>query len=222
MQAEPTERAAEPETMRRAGRPPLLSDPARRRRLLDAAEREFLQNGYAATTVGAIAVTAGMSKRTLYQVFPSKLALFDALLRDRFYHLPIPPDCREHSQEERLFRLMLAIASILLHPDRTALVRLIIADSQVSPELLTAFERLEIGRGLNEIEGWIKQEVEQEALVVDDVPEAARLLFGMTVSQPVLSSLIKAPRSDAASTEDRTRLAVRIFLHGLRPAARTG
>lgn len=217
MQTGPHETVAVQETMLRVGRPPLLSNPVRRQRLLEAAEQEFLKNGYAATTVGAIAAAAGMSKRTLYQLFASKQAMFDALLCNRFYQLPVPPECEGDSQEKRLSDLVLSIAAILLHPDRTALVRLIIADAHVSPELLTAFERLEIGRDLTELEDWIGREVWQGRLLVDNVPEAARLLFGMTVAGPILSNLIKAPRTDCASNEERIRLAVRIFLHGLQP-----
>ncbi len=49
-------------------------------RLLDAALVEFSANGYTAATVEAIARRAGLSKSGFYAHFPSKEAVFEALL----------------------------------------------------------------------------------------------------------------------------------------------
>jgi AcrR family transcriptional regulator len=62
--------------------------PPRRRRgelrvasLLDAAAAAFAQNGYEAATMSEIAARAGAAIGSLYQFFPSKEALAEALLR---------------------------------------------------------------------------------------------------------------------------------------------
>ena len=54
---------------------------ARRTRelLMDAAERQFLEAGYAATTVGAIAAEAGVSVETVYKSFGGKSGLVRAI-----------------------------------------------------------------------------------------------------------------------------------------------
>jgi AcrR family transcriptional regulator len=54
---------------------------ARRARevLLDAAQRRFLDDGYAATTVAAIAAEAGVSVETVYKSFGSKSGLVRAI-----------------------------------------------------------------------------------------------------------------------------------------------
>jgi AcrR family transcriptional regulator len=51
----------------------------RRRAVLDAAGRRFLQAGYAATTVASIAGDAGVSVETLYKAFGGKPGLVRAL-----------------------------------------------------------------------------------------------------------------------------------------------
>jgi AcrR family transcriptional regulator len=57
-----------------------LEQAARMRALvLDAAERLFLQNGYAATTVAAIAAAAGVSVETVYKAFKGKPGLVRAI-----------------------------------------------------------------------------------------------------------------------------------------------
>jgi AcrR family transcriptional regulator len=50
-----------------------------REEVLDAAERQFLASGYAATTVAAIAASAGVSVETIYKSFGGKSGLVRAL-----------------------------------------------------------------------------------------------------------------------------------------------
>ena len=202
----------------RPGRPAVLAGTERRALLLAAAATIFLEHGYAAATMHAIAVEARMSKKTLYQVFPSKMALFDALLADRIYVLSDPPDCTGCDPQESLTRVLLAIADILLLPDRVGLLRLIIAESAASPELATAFERLRIANDLNAIELWIAQAQSGGLVRPGDVSDYARLLFGMSIAEPVLQTLVNAPpKGSDVSVEARVRAAVGIFLRGLAP-----
>ena len=51
----------------------------RMQELLDAAGQVFAESGYSATTTNAIAARAGVSPGTLYQYFPNKDAMADAL-----------------------------------------------------------------------------------------------------------------------------------------------
>jgi len=200
----------------RAGRPAVLAGAERRALLLDAAARVFLQKGYAAATMHAIALDAGMSKKTVYQVFASKLALFDALLADRIFELPAPPCLNGIDAEEDLTRLLLAIADVLLLPDRMGLIRLIISDGPSSPELSTAFVRLQMVQDLNALETWLKQLQERGQLRRGDVVMDARMLFGMTIAEPILKALVNAPvNEDGPAIEQQIRGAVRIFLRGL-------
>ena len=51
-----------------------------RERILDAARRLFARDGYDATTVRAIAGDCGMTDAAIYHHFPSKRAIYDAVL----------------------------------------------------------------------------------------------------------------------------------------------
>src|SRR5882762_1549236 len=55
----------------------------RDRRLIDAAERLFLRKGFHATTMDEVAAASSISKKTIYQAFESKEALFHALVQTR-------------------------------------------------------------------------------------------------------------------------------------------
>src|SRR3546814_1888088 len=59
--------------------PPRLSD-RKRAAILDAALSEFRATGYEATSMDRIAASAGVSKRTVYNHFDGKEALFTHIL----------------------------------------------------------------------------------------------------------------------------------------------
>ena len=80
-----------------------------RRAVLEAAHRMFLERGYAATTVGAIAAAAGVSVETVYKAFGNKPGLVKAVVdvaivgddepvpmlqRDRVRRMEAEPDPR--------------------------------------------------------------------------------------------------------------------------------
>jgi AcrR family transcriptional regulator len=63
-------------------------------RIMQAADRLFYRKGIRAVGVDAVAAEAGISKRSLYDTFPSKDALIAAYLRQRMQPLPasdLPP-----------------------------------------------------------------------------------------------------------------------------------
>lgn len=77
MAADENSRAAPPSLERKRSR---LSAEVRQNQILSAAIGEFVARGYEAASVSNIAKEAGMSKGNVYVHFPSKEALFEALL----------------------------------------------------------------------------------------------------------------------------------------------
>lgn len=63
---------------------PRLDSNGRRTAIVDAALPLFARKGFAATTVKEIAAAAGVSEALIFKHFPSKAALFDAILLDCF------------------------------------------------------------------------------------------------------------------------------------------
>lgn len=77
---------------------------ARRSRetILDAAERQFLEDGYAATTIAAIAGDAGVSVETIYKAFGGKAGLVRAIYeRGLAGRGPIPAYERSDAMRKR-------------------------------------------------------------------------------------------------------------------------
>ena len=79
-----------------------------RERILDTADRLFYGRGIRAIGVDTVAEEIGISKRTLYNHFPSKDALIAAYLERRFNVLPIsdkPPEEQILGTFDRLARI---------------------------------------------------------------------------------------------------------------------
>ncbi|MGP3698085.1 TetR/AcrR family transcriptional regulator [Rhodobacter sp. NSM] len=124
------------------GRPPVLSCAERTCQILRAAEQVFVCHGYSGTTMDRIACAAGMSKRTLYQFFPDKLAVLVAILKAydagplmAVLADPEPPG----TAREILHRSLVEILRFLLSPAQVALTRLAVAEATVAPEVSRLF-----------------------------------------------------------------------------------
>ena len=63
------------------------AESAARQRIITAARRHFLTHGFRGVTMDDLAAELGMSKKTLYTHFPSKTALLEAVLHDKFNSL---------------------------------------------------------------------------------------------------------------------------------------
>lgn len=67
---------------------PAADDGAKRRQVLEGAREVFMSAGFDAGSMNDIARAAGVSKGTLYAYFDSKVALFEALIREDRGHQP--------------------------------------------------------------------------------------------------------------------------------------
>ncbi|EDL52302.1 transcriptional regulator, TetR family protein [Vibrio mediterranei AK1] len=76
----------------------------KRKAILDAAKKEFIDNGFSAANMNNVCTSAEVSKRTLYRHFESKEVLFEAVLAivqdgvERAGHYPYNSDSSLHQQ----------------------------------------------------------------------------------------------------------------------------
>ncbi|WP_459675626.1 TetR/AcrR family transcriptional regulator [Acidisoma sp. 7E03] len=157
-----------------------IPEDVRRGLLLSAAEELFLARGFVATTMSDVARSAGMSKKTIYQVFESKTELFLALLRLRLTTPPAPPGIDTLLPETALTRLLQHIAQQVLAPETLALRRLILGSLPMLPEIRGVFEAhcLSVHTLL---ESWLQDGVDQGRFQIGNVPEAASLLLAYAI-----------------------------------------
>ncbi|SDV50642.1 TetR/AcrR family transcriptional regulator [Chitinasiproducens palmae] len=117
---------------------PLRLTDRKRAAILQAAIAEFRSDGYEATSMDRIAARAGVSKRTVYNHFVSKEALFTAIL-DGLMQTSEAGFDKPYRADEPLRLQLLALLDAkmrLLHePEFQDLARVAIAAGALSPDL---------------------------------------------------------------------------------------
>lgn len=115
----------------------------RRRSILAAAQKVFLERGYANASIDAVVELAGGSKATVYQQFGNKEGLLGALVAEgaeELAHLvhELPLD---GALEDSLRAFGRGYLNLIMRPDRLALFRLTIGECGRVPEIGDVFYR---------------------------------------------------------------------------------
>jgi TetR/AcrR family transcriptional regulator, regulator of autoinduction and epiphytic fitness len=159
---------------------PRLTD-RKRAAILDAATGEFIASGFDATSMDRIAARADVSKRTVYNHFPSKEALFAAILLELWDASRVadtPVYRADEPLRAQLLDLLLRKLRMLNDESALALARVAIAAGIHSPERA----RETVAR-LNEREEdltvWIRAAAKDGRLDVTDPAFASQQLQGM-------------------------------------------
>jgi AcrR family transcriptional regulator len=199
----------------RRGRPIALSDECRRAALLDAARATFYRVGYGPATMSEIAAAAGMSKKTLYQVFPSKAALVHELVR-RDCQCPddaLLEGCDRATPEEVLTHYVSLVAELVLSPRAIAMQRLVIGEALREPELTAIFSREIMEKAPESLVAWLDRQKAAGLMQFDNANEAVDVIFGLTLSSFHWRILLGGALSlDAGLLKSRIEQGVRTFL----------
>lgn len=201
------------------GRPAQLDEAERRTRILDAASAVLTTHGYHAASMDSIAACSGMSKKTLYQFFDSKHALFETLILERLFapinYTPLPSD----PMEKQLLGLMTRIAACMFCDERLSLLRSVITETSRNPAVRQLVADLfQLSGRVLPIQNWLTTQSEAGRLNIPDISEASDLLFGMTLGGPMLGQLTHCkPNRSQEQLEAFMAYGIRVFLEGHRP-----
>jgi AcrR family transcriptional regulator len=154
---------------------------AKRTAIVIAATTAFVAQGYEATSMDAVAADANVSKRTVYNHFPSKRDLFRAVTQRLYAGLLeaetlLPP--AGEAPETALPRLARAILKHLRQPEVTGLLRLVIAEQQRIPELAAEFQAAGKGPAVGLVERYFARAHLERHLDVSNPLLAAQQFLG--------------------------------------------
>jgi TetR/AcrR family transcriptional regulator of autoinduction and epiphytic fitness len=116
--------------------PQRLTD-RKREAIIQAAIAEFRANGFDITSMDKIAATAGVSKRTVYNHFPSKEELFAEILNQLWARVTAEQETPYHSDlplRDQMRRMLMAKLQMLGDENFLDLARVAIAATIHSPE----------------------------------------------------------------------------------------
>lgn len=193
----------------------------RRDAILNVAQHYFLDHGYAGTTMSGIAAKLGGSKGTLWNYFPSKEALFAAVLdraakayRAQLSQILDPCGILRATLQRACFSLINKVSS----SEAIALSRLVVAEGRRFPELARIFLDLAPTNTRMVLAEFLRGAMERGQLRKADPIDAARALMAVTMSgthQQLLMSVIEKP--EQAQMEKDAHFAVDLFLRAYAP-----
>jgi AcrR family transcriptional regulator len=155
---------------------------ARRQAYVDAAQRLFFAHGYGATSMNAVAAAVGGSKTTLWSLFPSKLALFEAvvegIVRDYGRAAWVDLDSAP-SVEAALFRMGRSIFETVMQDPVMEMQRLVIGEAARVPELGRVMYSLGPAEGLMRLAAYLDGQMKAGRLKPGDARIAAQQFSGL-------------------------------------------
>jgi AcrR family transcriptional regulator len=151
-------------------------------RMISVARQMFGAHGYGATSMAAVARAARVSKNTLYSRFPSKAALFRAIVDHQIEALD-PAVKPLRSRDKSLEATLRAYAEETIRASLTSeilqLNRLITSEAARFPELAeVAAARMETGVG--QVVALIADAAERDGVPCRDPRKAARMFLTIT------------------------------------------
>ena len=180
----PDRNAARPAMRRTICRPPkqpmkMPEDASAKRRQLfiDAATEAFFANGYGDTTMSSIAAKVGGSKTTLWTYFPSKEALFAAMVGDIIerHGNALSFDLREDEDMGLVLkRFGSALMTSLLSEPILNLHRIVVGESKRFPHLAKLFYELGPRRGKLRLAGYFARVMDKGIMRRGDPAVAAQ------------------------------------------------
>ncbi len=169
------------------------SPASKRDAILAAATTVFLDQGYGAASMDAIARVAGVSKQTIYAYFGGKAALFEATVLERSDRLlkPVPTGADSlHDPEAALRDIARRFLELILSPETVGRFRVIVAESGRFPELAEAFYRSGPERVGGRLSGYLAELHQHGILRVADPRSASIHFFGMVRGDLFLRQLL--------------------------------
>jgi AcrR family transcriptional regulator len=204
------------------GRPTRAQAERRDERLIEVAEKLFLERGFEATSIDAVAEAAGVSKPTVYARYRDKADLFGAVLRRGIQSWLAPISAAAEAQareagrldiETTLHNLSRQLLAIDQQPNAGALKRILVAQSLHFPELARLAYEEGFLRCIKGVAGLLEKFAAVGQIRVDDPELTAELFLNLVFGRrDALHGLV----TDPERRERRRQAAVELFLNGVR------
>ncbi len=197
----------------RRGRP---RDPERMRRVLDAAKQHFFEHGYEGANLDAIASEAGVSKMTVYSYFPSKEALFEAIIgsrTDRVAGSVLGSRALDPRNPQAVLTAIGAEFQELMREKNTlGQFRTLYGANSTQNEACRAFYKQGPERLINDVAAYLRAAHEAGTLKAPQARLSADLFLSMFLGGTHIQALMGLGLPSRAVEKDLLREAVRVFI----------
>lgn len=196
--------------------------------VIDAARTLFLRQGYAGTTMEEIAALAGRTKRTVYNNFSDKEALFTQIVEDviayaEAFARELPEELAEGitaaNLRTSLDDLGRRLALAIVRPEVVALRRLLIGEARAFPELVRAYYDRAPGQVVDALASEFEDLGRDGLLRVSDPRRAAAQFAYLVAGEPLDRAILVGNIPPEEQLIDGAREGVETFLarYGVTP-----
>ena len=190
----------------------------RRDQILREAALCFGTNGFRGTTTRDIAASVGITEAALYRYFPSKEAIYAAILDKRLAAPdpiePLEPFALAGQDREVLTRLALALFRSV--QDDPSTLRLILYSALEGHEMARPFQEKRIRRLRDFLSQYIERRARTGAFRGVDPALGARAFIGMVVDHLIVREIFGQREQYPQPPEEVAATFVSIFLDGIR------
>jgi AcrR family transcriptional regulator len=194
-----------------------LKGEQRREQIIRTATEVFAHHGFRGATVRQLAREAGISEAMIYQHFPSKGALYDAILEkkmERTKHLYFPTDAARTKQDRSVLETI--IANFLREQtEDNAFMRMLLFSALEGHDLARKFVRKPLQDFFNFLGAYLEAGMKDGTMKPVNGQVAGRLLLGMAHFLVLLREIYRDPGIKDVGIEDLGRLIVDIFCNGI-------
>ena len=183
--------------------------------IITAAASLFAKNGFNGTTTRAIAKTAGISEALLFRYFPTKRALYAAIIAQKSQLSQLMASIEEAANKRDDVQVFTLIASFRIHRGSDpSLLRLLLFSALEGHELSDMFFRNRHRVFYEFLAGYIARRTREGKFRKVDPLLAAQSFVGMIVYHRLLHDIFGVPAH--CSPEEAVAGYVDVFLEGLR------
>ncbi len=137
---------------------------ARPAELIEAALQAFSETGFGGTKIEDIARRAGVAKGTVYRYFPTKDALFEAVVREHitpiFARLESSGDSSGDASSQLVAIVRRIYTELIEHPVRRTIMHILIAEGNRFPQLTEFYHAEVIAKGKRILRRAIKRGID--------------------------------------------------------------
>jgi AcrR family transcriptional regulator len=197
------------------GRPKLTETAEIDRAIRAAALHVLLEHGEAAT-MNAVALAAGISRKSLYARYPNKEELFLDVIRGMLKPADPVTFPNDGTAEERLVAFIRRALAGISQPESLAIQRLLRLNpayiSAVRPDMVAATQKI-LGVPLTQL---LRDLADKGELLIDDLEATARAVISLILAEGLAGDGYIKPMSPETQLRE-AQFVTRFILHGLMP-----